>query len=130
MGDPAHFGILQFKSLSPSNRNAVFRVSINGVSGTAFEDSGASHCHSTAGETLYSIFLQQGAAFEKTAIFISFADGIVTQKEVLLTVQTVQEGRQFKTTFISLPDAKNNSTLLGVDFLRNTGILLNFRKNC
>ncbi|GFS47874.1 retrovirus-related Pol polyprotein from transposon 17.6 [Trichonephila inaurata madagascariensis] len=128
-GDPAHFGILKVNSLSPSNRNAVLRISINGVSGTAFADSGASH--SIAGATLYTILLQQGAAFEKTSISLSFADGLVTQKEVLRTFQTVLlEGRKFKTPFIILPDAKNNSTLLGVDFLENAGIVLNFRKNC
>ncbi|GFU69556.1 retrovirus-related Pol polyprotein from transposon 17.6 [Trichonephila clavipes] len=71
------------------------------------------------------------AAFEKTVISLSFADGIITQKEVLRTFQTViLEGRTFKTPFIILPDAKNNSTLLGVDFLENAGIVLNFRKNC
>ncbi|GFY68855.1 retrovirus-related Pol polyprotein from transposon opus [Trichonephila inaurata madagascariensis] len=79
-GDPAHFGLLKVNSLSPSNRNAVLRISINGVSGTAFADSGASH--SIAGATLYTILLQQGAAFEKTSISLSFADGLVTQKEV------------------------------------------------
>ncbi|GFS44496.1 hypothetical protein TNIN_477151 [Trichonephila inaurata madagascariensis] len=87
-------------------------------SGTAFADSGASH--SIAGATLYTILLQQGAAFEKTSISLSFADGLVTQKEVLRTFQTVLlEGRKFKTPFIILPDAKNNSTLLGVDNMRN-----------
>ncbi|GFX35247.1 transposon Tf2-6 polyprotein [Trichonephila clavipes] len=128
-GYPAHFGILRINSLSPSNRIAVLGISINGVSGTAFADSGASH--SIAGETLYTILLQQGSAFEKTVISLSFADGIVSQKEVLRTFQTViLEGRKFKTPFIILPDAKNNSTLLGVDFLENAGIVLNFRKNC
>ncbi|GFU21153.1 retrovirus-related Pol polyprotein from transposon 297 [Trichonephila clavipes] len=128
-GDPAHFGILRINSLSPSNRNAVLRISINEVSGTALAKSGASH--SIAGETLYTILLQQGAAFEKTVISLSFADGIVTQKEVLRTFQTViLEGRKFKTPFIILPDSKNNSTLLGIDFLVNAGIVLNFRKNC
>ncbi|GFU14202.1 retrovirus-related Pol polyprotein from transposon opus [Trichonephila clavipes] len=91
-GDPAHFGILRINSLSPSNRNAVLRISINGVSGTEFADSGASH--SISGETLYTILLQQGAAFEKTVISLSFADGIITQTEVLRTFQTViLEGR-------------------------------------
>ncbi|GFX70722.1 retrovirus-related Pol polyprotein from transposon 17.6 [Trichonephila clavipes] len=128
-GDPAHFGFLRINSLSPSNRNAVLRISINGVSGTAFVDSGASH--SIAGETLYTILIRQGAAFEKTVISLSFADGIVTQKEVLRTIQTViLEGRKFKTSCIILPDAKNNSTLLGVNFLENAGIVLNFQKNC
>ncbi|GFV48936.1 retrovirus-related Pol polyprotein from transposon opus [Trichonephila clavipes] len=54
-GDPAHFGILRINSLSPSNRNAVLRISLNGVSGTAFADSGASH--SIAGETRYTIHI-------------------------------------------------------------------------
>ncbi|GFT39938.1 retrovirus-related Pol polyprotein from transposon opus [Trichonephila clavipes] len=128
-GDLAHFGVLRINSLSPSNRNAVLKISINGLSGTAFADSGASH--SIAGETLYTILLQQGAAFEKTVISLSFADGIVTQKEVLRTFQTIiLEGRKFKTPFIILPEAQNNSTLIGVDFLENAGIVLNFRKNC
>ncbi|GFU91961.1 uncharacterized protein TNCV_3765861 [Trichonephila clavipes] len=86
-GDPDHFGILLANSLSPSTRNAVLRISINRVPGTAFADSGASH--SIAGETLYGILFQQGSAFEKTAIFLSFDDGIVTQKEVLRTLQTI-----------------------------------------
>ncbi|GFY00105.1 retrovirus-related Pol polyprotein from transposon opus [Trichonephila clavipes] len=128
-GDPAHFGILRINSLSPSNRHAVLRISINGVSETSFVDSGASH--SIAGETLYTILLQQRAAFEKTVISLSFAGGIVTQKKVLRTFQTViLEGGKFKILFIILPDAKNNSTLLEVDFLENAGIVLNFRKNC
>ncbi|GFX16470.1 transposon Ty3-G Gag-Pol polyprotein [Trichonephila clavipes] len=128
-GNPAHLGILQVDSLFPSNRNAVLRISINGISGTAFADSGASH--SIAGETLYSILLQQGEPFEKTAISPSFGDRIVTQKEVLLTFQTVLlVGRKFKTPFIILPVAKNNSPLLEVDFLENARIVLNFRKNC
>ncbi|GFY78832.1 hypothetical protein TNIN_161081 [Trichonephila inaurata madagascariensis] len=94
-GDPAHFGILQVNSLSPSNKKAIFRISINGVSGTAFANSGESH--SIVGETLYSILLKQGAAFEKTAISLSFADGIVTQKKVIRTVKTIQlEGRRLK----------------------------------
>ncbi|GFV64825.1 transposon Ty3-G Gag-Pol polyprotein [Trichonephila clavipes] len=96
-----------------------------------FQDADSGASHSIAGETLYTILLQQGAAFEKTVISLSFADGIVTQKEVLRTFQTViLEGRKFKTPFIILPDAQNNSTLLGVDFLENAGIVLNFRKNC
>ncbi|GFV20628.1 retrovirus-related Pol polyprotein from transposon 17.6 [Trichonephila clavipes] len=71
------------------------------------------------------------AAFVKTVISLSFADGIVSQKEVLRTFQTViLEDRKFKTPFIILPGAQNNSTLLGVDFLENAGIVLNFRKNC
>ncbi|GFU46129.1 transposon Tf2-6 polyprotein [Trichonephila clavipes] len=126
---PAPLEILRINSLSPSNRNAVLRISINGVSGTAFADSGASH--SIVGDTLYTILLQQGAAFEKIVISLSSADGIVTQKEVQRTFQTViLEGRKFKTPFIILPDAKNNSTQLGVDCLKNAGIVLNFRKNC
>ncbi|GFY68324.1 retrovirus-related Pol polyprotein from transposon opus [Trichonephila inaurata madagascariensis] len=126
-GDPAHFGILKVSSLSPANRNAVLRISINGVSGTAFADSGASH--SIAGATLLLLLLLSTRLLLKTSISLSFADGLVTQKEVLRTFQTVLlEGRKFKTPFIILPDAKNNSTLLGVDFLEKAGIVLNFEK--
>ncbi|GFV37225.1 hypothetical protein TNCV_1056291 [Trichonephila clavipes] len=128
-GDPAHFGILQINSLSPSYRNAVLRISINGVSGTAFADSGASH--SIAGETLYTILLHKELLLRRKYYLYPLLMGIVTQKGALRTFQTIiLEGRKFKTPFIILPDAKNNSTLLGVDFLENAGIVLNFRKNC
>ncbi|GFX42529.1 retrovirus-related Pol polyprotein from transposon 17.6 [Trichonephila clavipes] len=108
-GDPAHFGILRINSLSPSNRNAVLRISINGASGTAFADSGASH--SIAGETRYTILLPQEAAFEKTVIYL----------HPLLMEPSYWKAESL-TPFIILPDAKNNSTLLGVDFLENAGI--------
>ncbi|GFS34405.1 hypothetical protein TNIN_101371 [Trichonephila inaurata madagascariensis] len=110
-GDPAHFGILKVSSLSPSNRNAVLRISINGVSGTAFADSGASH--SIAGATLYTILLQQGAAFEKTSISLSFADGLVTQKEVLRTFQIVLRKAESLKPLYNIADAKTISTLFG-----------------
>ncbi|GFY63928.1 uncharacterized protein TNIN_299131 [Trichonephila inaurata madagascariensis] len=103
-GDPAHFGILKVSSLSPSNRNAVLRISINGVSGTHLRI--VVQSHSIAGATLYTILLQQRLLLRRRP-YLSFADGLVTQKEVLRTFQTVLlEGRKFKTPFIILPDAK------------------------
>ncbi|GFU15264.1 retrovirus-related Pol polyprotein from transposon 297 [Trichonephila clavipes] len=115
-------GHSQFKSRNP--------LSCYGRGKPDYIKSKCPDCNPSKGETLYTILLQQGAAFEKTVISLSFADAIVTQKEVLRTFQTViLEGRKFKTPFIILPDAKNNSTLLGVDFLENAGIVLNFRKN-
>ncbi|CAL1267374.1 unnamed protein product [Larinioides sclopetarius] len=86
------FGTIQIRSCLSSTRNAVFRISIGGVYGTAFADSGASH--SIASESLYHILQQQGAVFEKTTLQVSFADGFVSEKEVLRTEQSILlEGR-------------------------------------
>ncbi|CAL1278601.1 unnamed protein product [Larinioides sclopetarius] len=51
------FGTIQIRSCLSSTRNAVFRISLGGVYGTAFADSGASH--SIASESLYHILQQQ-----------------------------------------------------------------------
>lgn len=122
------FGTLQIRSCLSSTRTAVLPIRIGGVSGTAFADSGASH--SIASESLYHILQQQGAVFEKKTLQVSFADGFVSEKEVLHTDQNILlEGREFKTPLIVLPDAKNNSTLLGIDFLQKAKIVLNLADN-
>ncbi|GFY56019.1 hypothetical protein TNIN_62531 [Trichonephila inaurata madagascariensis] len=65
-GDPAHFGILKVSSLSPANRNAVLRISINGVSpGTAFAI--VVQVIQLQEQLFILSFSQQGAAFEKHA---------------------------------------------------------------
>lgn len=93
----------------------VLPISIGGVFGTAFANNSASH--SIASESLYHILQQQGAVFKKTTLQMSFMDGLVSEREVLCTKQNILlEGKEFKTPLMVLPDAKNNSTFLGIDF--------------
>lgn len=124
----SNFGTVQIRSCLTSTRTAVLQISIGGVTGTAFADSGASH--SIASESLYRILQQQGAVFEEATLQVSFADGLVSEKKVLRTEQSIfLEGREFKTPLIVLPDATNNSTLLGMDFLQKAKVVLNLAEN-
>ncbi|GFY71667.1 retrovirus-related Pol polyprotein from transposon 17.6 [Trichonephila inaurata madagascariensis] len=122
-GDPAHFGILKVQSLS-SNRNAVLNQH-NGFR-NSFADSGESH---SIANNAYLSFSKKGLLLRRRPYLI-LADGPLTQKKFYVPFQTSYWKAESLNPFIILPDAKNNSTLLGVDFLENAGIVLNFRKNC
>ncbi|GFS44759.1 solute carrier family 52, riboflavin transporter, member 3-A [Nephila pilipes] len=60
---------------------------------------------------------------------ISLADGQRSTEDVLITTVTIEiEGRKFDQELIALPNAKRNRTLLGIDFLKKSGIMLDLRK--
>ncbi|GFU14369.1 retrovirus-related Pol polyprotein from transposon 17.6 [Nephila pilipes] len=99
---------------------------INGIFGKACADTGSSH--SIAGETLYTLLKDEGAKFRNGTMCISLADGQRSTEDVLITTVTLEiEGRKFDQELIALPNAKRNRTLLGIDFLKKSGIMLDLR---
>ncbi|GFT66297.1 retrovirus-related Pol polyprotein from transposon 17.6 [Nephila pilipes] len=99
---------------------------INGIFGKACADTGSSH--SIAGETLYTLLKDEGAMFRNGTMCISLADGQRSTEDVLITTVTLEiEGRKFDQELIALPNAKRNRTLLGIDFLKKSGIMLDLR---
>ncbi|GFT64692.1 transposon Ty3-G Gag-Pol polyprotein [Nephila pilipes] len=99
---------------------------INGIFGKVCADTGSSH--SIAGETLYTLLKDEGAKFRKGTMCISLADGQRSTEDVLITTVTLEiEGRKFDQELIALPNAKRNRTLLGIDFLKKSGIMLDLR---
>ncbi|GFS96779.1 uncharacterized protein NPIL_412611 [Nephila pilipes] len=59
---------------------------------------------------------------------ISLADGQRSTEDVLITTETIEiEGRKFDQELIALPNAKRNRTLLGIDFLKKSGIMLDLK---
>ncbi|GFT64860.1 transposon Ty3-G Gag-Pol polyprotein [Nephila pilipes] len=96
---------------------------INGIFGKACADTGSSH--SIAGETLYTLLKDEGAKFRNGTMCISLADGQRSTEDVLITTVTLEiEGRKFDQELIALPSAKSNRTLLDIDFLKKSGIML------
>ncbi|GFT43941.1 retrovirus-related Pol polyprotein from transposon 17.6 [Nephila pilipes] len=84
--------------------------------------------HSIAGETLYTLLKDEGAKFRNGTMCISLADGQRSTEDVLITTVTLEiEGRKFDQELIALPNAKRNRTLLGIDFLKKSGIMLDLR---
>ncbi|GFT43926.1 transposon Ty3-G Gag-Pol polyprotein [Nephila pilipes] len=100
---------------------------INGIFGKACADTGSSH--SIAGESLYTLLKNEGAKFRNGTMCISLADGQRSTEDVLITTVTIEiEGRKFDQELIALPNAKRNRTLLGINFLKKSGIMLDLRK--
>ncbi|GBN08545.1 hypothetical protein AVEN_142798-1 [Araneus ventricosus] len=59
---------------------------------------------------------------------ISLADGQRSKEDVLITTVTPEiEGLKFDQELIALPIAKRNRTLLGTDFLKKSGIMLDLK---
>ncbi|GFT85101.1 transposon Ty3-G Gag-Pol polyprotein [Nephila pilipes] len=59
---------------------------------------------------------------------ISLADGQRSTEDILITTVTIEiEGRKFDQELIALPNAKRNRTLLGIDFQKKSGIMLDLR---
>ncbi|GFT23269.1 transposon Ty3-G Gag-Pol polyprotein, partial [Nephila pilipes] len=99
---------------------------INGIFGKACAYTGSSH--SIAGETLYTLLKDERAKFRNGTMCISLADGQRSTEDVLITTITLEiEGRKFDQELIALPNAKRNRTLLGIDFLKKSGIMLDLR---
>ncbi|GFT70644.1 CCHC-type domain-containing protein [Nephila pilipes] len=134
-------GILQSVSC-PSKNLAALEVTINGVMGTACADTDATH--SIARETLYHILKKQGTTFSTGSLTMSLADGSEIEREVLwhkrqpgsgrrLRVNTTcmkvrLGGRTLPLNLVAIPVARNNNTLLVMDFLESSGIVLNVKR--
>lgn len=114
-------------TLSPKPR-PVLNISILGSNGCGIIDTAAKL--SIASLSLYKILLDKGATFESQDLNIVLADGIQKQQQILFTkTDVVLEGRMIPTTFIVLPGAVNTKTLLGIDFIKNSRIIMDFAKN-
>ncbi|GFU46339.1 CCHC-type domain-containing protein [Nephila pilipes] len=111
----------------PSKQLATLEVIINGVMGTACADTAATH--SIAGETLYHILKKQGTTFSTGSLIVCLADGSKIEREVNTTCVKIRlGGRTLPLNLVVIPGAKNNNTLLGMDFLESFGIVLNVKR--
>ncbi|GFS86928.1 transposon Ty3-G Gag-Pol polyprotein [Nephila pilipes] len=111
----------------PSKQLATLEVIINGVMGTACADTAATH--SIADETLYHILKKQGTTFSTGSLTVCLADRSKIEREVNTTCVKIRlGGRTLPLNLVAIPGAKNNNTLLGMDFLKSSGIVLNLKR--
>lgn len=101
-------------------------VQILGVRGKALLDSGAKS--SVAGALLYELLLKHNHPCEEASRRVRLADGSARTRQVLLTTLEVRitPERSVTLEFTIFPDAQNNETLFGMDFLVAAGIVLDF----
>jgi predicted aspartyl protease len=101
------------------------KIQIHGVPGTANIDSGART--SLASAQLYHILTERGHKFLPTTVQLVQADGSSTLTNVKTATLPVKlQGKEIETTFITIPDAHETTTLLGIDFLRKAGLVINY----
>lgn len=99
----------------------VVSIEICGTTGGAYVDTGAKQ--SVAGQRLYKLLLQHHYHFEPETVRLVLADGKPQTRQILHTsVDVVLESRTIPTKFMVLP-GEDNRTLLGIDFLRQAGLV-------
>lgn len=100
------------------------QVHINGINGQAHLDTAARA--SVAGVQLYQMLKEQGVKSREEMANIRLADGSCrARKIVIMDVEVTLGERSTKIHMIAIPDACDNRTLLGVDFLEEAMIVLN-----
>lgn len=98
-------------------------INVNGLNGEAYLDTAART--SIAGYHLFQKLVEMKEEFQKVYAEITLADGIVRKELVCSTVVKIIIGKRLKRIrFICLPNARNNRTLLGIDFLEQAGMVM------
>ncbi|CAL1262124.1 unnamed protein product [Larinioides sclopetarius] len=107
---------------------ALLDIEVYEATGTVCADTGASH--SVGGEIMFNFLQKRGQKFIEIDLAVCLADGQQSTSNVLKTTVPIKvHGRTFHTDLIFLPHAKGNRTLLGVDFLRKSGIVMDMTNN-
>lgn len=117
---------LDFNSIDTSivGRNVpTVEINVNGLKGEAYLDTAART--SIAGYYLYKKLREKEVEFQNVYAEITLADGIVRKEFVCSTIVDIIIAKRLKRIrFICLPNAKDNRTLLGIDFLEQSGIVM------
>ncbi|XP_069365299.1 uncharacterized protein [Maniola hyperantus] len=103
----------------------VIPIEVDGTKGIAFIDTCAKS--SIASYELYCCLKSKGYHFTAVDVGVTLADGIPKKQNVMITKVPVKvNGRTVLTTFLVLPESRENRTLLGVGFIQDAHIVLDF----
>ncbi|XP_068627490.1 uncharacterized protein [Battus philenor] len=101
----------------------ILDIEIFGYRGTGLLDTAAKR--SVVGSMLYSLLLKLGQPMRSSVMTVKLADGVVRDVTVrLVDVVVMLAGASIPITFVIFPDAVNNETLLGIDFIRKAGLVI------
>ncbi|KAF2889698.1 hypothetical protein ILUMI_16475, partial [Ignelater luminosus] len=99
-------------------------VTIYGKTGEAYFDTAARK--SIAGSRLYEHLKQSNCKLCKQPATVTLVEGVPREEIIYSTTVTILlGGRSLLINFIVLPNAHDNRTLLGIDFLESAAIVLN-----
>lgn len=110
-----------------SASHPMVNISIMGCRGVAIVDTGATHC--IASPMLYRVLVDSGVTFQDTQRQVRLADGSQSWRALLTTETLITiEGREVTCEFLVLPGA-DTRTLLGIQFLSQTGMVLDIAQS-
>lgn len=118
--------VLQTTTAQSTHLRPVLSIQILGLRGMALIDT-AARC-SIAGHSLYKIFVEKGLTFSSKQVNVKLADGVVQLRDVLVARVDVNISvdKGVRVDFVIFPEADNNDTLLGIDFLNAAGMVIDF----
>lgn len=110
------------------NSRPILRINIAGTNGYAFVDTGAKS--SIAGAMLRKILLNKRMPYKVQNMLMTLADGKERQVEAFIFQVVISiEQMQVPINLISVTEHENSRTLLGVDFIKAAGIVLDVSEN-
>lgn len=121
---PKPVAFYKFETMLESHvKIPTISIDIMGKEGYAYIDTAART--SIASAQLYKLLVDADVQFTETTANISLADGTEKHQKLLVATVDVTVGkRTLPITLTVLADAKDNRTLLGIDFLESAGIIL------
>ncbi|XP_063635205.1 uncharacterized protein LOC134805954 [Cydia splendana] len=104
----------------------IMIINVLGASGSALVDPAAKA--SVAGHTLYAFLRSKGHPLVSSTMSVRLADGVSRNMTVLTAeVEVTLKHKTRKTSFVIFPDAVGNESLLGIDFLKDFDLIVDFR---
>ncbi|GFS34192.1 retrovirus-related Pol polyprotein from transposon 412 [Nephila pilipes] len=105
----------------------LLNIEVYEATGAISVDIGASQL--VGGQLMLKFLKNSGQKFTELYLYMRLSDGqqstpLVEKATVPITISA----RTFQTDLIFLPHAKGNRSLLGVNFLKTSGIVINMRK--
>ncbi|KYB29879.1 hypothetical protein TcasGA2_TC034535 [Tribolium castaneum] len=120
-------GFCAINTSSQPRRRPTVNIEILGITGTALLDTAAGN--SVASISLYQHLLRQGCTPRKEKVEATLADGGTRLMEVpTVTTNVKLAGKITKTTFIVLSTSEDTKTLLGADFIEDSGVIIDLKR--
>ena len=121
---PSTVSFNYIKTTLKSDLPTIMIRSPYGETGVACIDTAART--SVASRELFIHLARNGTIFRKREANVTLADGSTQLQEVCLAETIIKFGNRLRPIkLLALPEAKDNRTLIGIDFLEENGIVLN-----
>ncbi|XP_063390383.1 uncharacterized protein LOC134676003 [Cydia fagiglandana] len=114
-----------YEEYTKRHQRPILGIGILDMQGIALVDTGAKR--SLASRKLYSLLLERQQQFCEKQMRVTLADGVTQLRNVLkITLDVKVKDRVIPQEFLILPEAEENETLLGIDFLKASRLDLDF----